>query len=227
MIDELEGLQDKFYHLLNNLKEAKACFTGLDEGYALFAQNILEQYKLEYELLDLKGRVGTEQAIDKLKARYYRLVPQRWETRFLHRKKQNYAATLIDIEANEDAAKFFAEVEAHIAAEVDRRLAEDQAVAEAVAEPEEWIIEPIEAEDEETPDLELMDYSEGEEGAVAETEPEEGDTPPTEPLSGDQTPNEPAEQKEGEPVSEAEEEAEEEARIMQEFKRKKKKSKQK
>lgn len=133
MIKEIKQLNDTFYQIFDDLKEAKPCFTGFDEAYISFAKKILEQYELEYKLLDLKCRVETEREIAKLEARYDRLVPQRWRQRFLlffKRRKQNYAATLIDIEANQKAAEFFSECEQKLAEQAAKQLTAEQAQAE-------------------------------------------------------------------------------------------------
>lgn len=129
MIKELKQLNDTFYKIFDDLKEAGKSLVGNDEAIKCIREKILEQYKLEYKLLDLKYRVETEREIAKLEARYDRLVPQRWRQRFLlffKRRKQNYAATLIDIEANQKAKEFFAECEKEIAEWEARQLAEVQ-----------------------------------------------------------------------------------------------------
>ncbi len=125
MIQELRDLNDTFYQIFEELKEAKPALEGCDAAFISIAQKITEQYELEYKLLDLKHRVETEQEIAKLEARYDRLVPQRWRTRFLHRRKQNYVATLVDFEANEEAENFYAECEARLAEIAAQRLAEN------------------------------------------------------------------------------------------------------
>lgn len=80
---------------------------GCDAAFLSIAHKITEQYELEYRLLDLKCRVATEQEIAKLEARYDRQVPQRWRTRFFHRRRQNYAMTLTDVEADEEAKQYY------------------------------------------------------------------------------------------------------------------------
>ncbi len=133
MIKELKQLNDTFYKIFDDLKEAGKSLAGNDEAIKCIREKILAQYKLEYKLLDLKYRVETEREIAKLEARYDRLVPQRWRQRFLlffKRRKQNYAATLIDIEANQKAKEFFAECEKEIAEWEARQLAEVQVQVE-------------------------------------------------------------------------------------------------
>lgn len=107
MIDELKALNDTFYEIFNDLKKARPALMGCDAAFLSIAHKITEQYELEYRLLDLKCRVATEQEIAKLEARYERQVPQRWRTRFFHRRRQNYAMTLTDVEADEEAKQYY------------------------------------------------------------------------------------------------------------------------
>lgn len=94
---ELKELHDKYYQIFEELKDASPSLEGCDEAFIAMAHNITKQYKLEFELLDLTQRNEIEQNIARLRALHKRIVPDRWKTRFLHRKKQNYAATLVDL----------------------------------------------------------------------------------------------------------------------------------
>ncbi len=109
MKEELRKLLKQFYTIFDELKQAFPSLTG--EAYECMAKDILEQYKLEYPLLDGQHRTAMQQEIERLRAQYERLVPDHWETRFLHKPRQNYAAMLIGMEADQDASRFFAAYE--------------------------------------------------------------------------------------------------------------------
>lgn len=230
MIDELRELNDTFYKIFDDLKEARPSLSGCDEAFTSMAQKILAQYELEYKMLDLKCRVESEREIAKLEARYDRLVPQRWRSRFFHRRKQNYAATLIDIEANEEAERFFAECEARLAAEAEKRLSDCQAEAEEQAESEAAEAVTVESEDEDTPDAELMEYNEGEECSLIEgtavIELTAGDMPNPPELPAGEDPDPPKEVSDDKALtadkSSGESANAEEEKLMREYQRKKK-----
>ena len=126
MIEELDKLNKKFFKLFDEVQQARP---SLGNTYPAFIENILEQYRLEYKLLSLKHAVGTEREIEKLQARRDRLVPQRWTTRIFHKKKQNYAATLIDAEEDLKAQQFFKACEAELAQNLSEEAAEEETPA--------------------------------------------------------------------------------------------------
>lgn len=145
MIQELEEFQKKFFKLFDELEEARPSLTGA--AYERMAADILEQYKLEYDLINLRCSIPAKQERDKLQAQEARIVPQRWERKrrfllFFKRTKaeQNYMADLVDEEADEDSERFFGEYRKSIA-EKARAYAEVQAI-EARAEAEENDREP-------------------------------------------------------------------------------------
>ncbi len=127
---ELREMHDKFYKIFDELQNAQPSLEKCDEAFIAFANNITRQYLLEFELLDLTQRNEAELEIERLKAIHDRIVPAHWETRFLHRPKQNYAADLVDMEANAVAAIFYDKCNARITEKVEQRYAELRAQAE-------------------------------------------------------------------------------------------------
>lgn len=114
-LKELSELHDKYYRVFDDLQEAIPSLSP--EAYEIAAENILEQYELEYRHFDEKYRTELELETLRLAARREILVPFRWSTGWgLFRKyKQNSSATLVDEQAYEDAKEFFAGIEAEIA----------------------------------------------------------------------------------------------------------------
>lgn len=175
MIQELEEFQKKFFKLFDELEEARPSLTGA--AYDRMAADILEQYKLEYDLINLRCSIPAKQERDKLQAQEARIVPQRWERKrrfllFFKRTKaeQNYMADLVDEEADEDSERFFGEYRKRIAEkaraefeESDREPAvesepgtnadEQSAPAEPVSEAVEPLVENAEEEAERSPAL--------------------------------------------------------------------------
>lgn len=173
MIQELEEFQKKFFKLFDELEEARPSLTGA--AYERMAADILEQYKLEYDLINLRCSIPAKQERDKLQAQEARIVPQRWERKrrfllFFKRTKaeQNYMADLVDEEADEDSERFFEKYRKSIAEkaraeseESDREPAvesepgtnadEQSAPAEPVSEAVEPPIENAEEEAERSP----------------------------------------------------------------------------
>ncbi len=146
MIDEIEKFNKTFYKIFDDLREASGCFSGCDAAFKSFSEKLLKQYEFEYELLDLKCRIEKERELYRLRLQHDGLVPQHWRTRFLHRKKQNEAATLIDIEEYEKIEEFFDECKKANAERAAAKLAAKQAEIEAGVE---WEIaegEPTAAE---------------------------------------------------------------------------------
>lgn len=172
MIQELEEFQKKFFKLFDELEEARPSLTGA--AYERMAADILEQYKLEYDLINLRCSIPAKQERDKLQAQEARIVPQRWERKrrfllFFKRTKaeQNYMADLVDEEADEDSERFFEKYRKSIAEkaraeaeENDREPAveseptnadEQSAPAESVSEAVEPPVENAEEEAERSP----------------------------------------------------------------------------
>lgn len=177
MIEELDKLHKRFFKLFDDAQQARP---SLGNAYPAFIENILEQYKLEYELLSSKHNIGIEREIERLKARHDRLVPQRWTTRFLHKKRQNYAATLIDAEEDLKAQQFFKTCEAELAQNLSEEAAEEETPASMQETPGD-VAEEEATEQEQAPasEEELAPTSEEdeapEEGSDEEEPEEEGD----------------------------------------------------
>ncbi len=128
MIKELGELNEKFYELYGRLYENGELLTP--KQAALMADNLLAQYKAEYELLAFKTGIEEAKELYTVKQRRGTLIPHRW--RFLFWRKENYAAQVIDREIQTEITRYFNERE--------RALA--------------WLVEAIEKENAETLDEE-------------------------------------------------------------------------
>ncbi len=102
---ELKELQETFIKQFEYLKEKAEEIT--EEAFEAFADNLLEQYKQLYDLFDLRHRTGIQREIALLRARYEKLVPSHWRTKWLKKYRQNTAMDLVDMETDEEAKQFF------------------------------------------------------------------------------------------------------------------------
>lgn len=103
MIKELGELNEKFYELYGRLYENGELLTP--KQAALMADNLLAQYKAEYELLTLKTGIEEAKELYAVKQRRGALIPHRW--RFLFWRKKNYAADVIDREIQAEISRYF------------------------------------------------------------------------------------------------------------------------
>lgn len=145
MIKELGELNEKFYELYGRLYENGELLTP--KQAALMADNLLAQYKAEYELLALKTGIEEAKELYTVKQRRGMLIPHRW--RFLFWRKENYAAQVIDREIQAEITRYFNEREKALARLVEAIEKEN---AETLNESNEEVDEtPEESTDEETP----------------------------------------------------------------------------
>ena len=103
MIKELGELNEKFYELYGRLYENGELLTP--KQAALMADNLLAQYKAEYELLALKTGIEEAKELYSVRQRRGALIPHRW--RFLFWRKENYAAQTIDKEIQVEITRYF------------------------------------------------------------------------------------------------------------------------
>ena len=141
MIKELGELNEKFYELYGRLYENGELLTP--KQAALMADNLLAQYKAEYELLALNTGIEEAKELYTVRQRRGTLIPHRW--RFLFWRKENYAAQVIDREIQTEIARYFNEREKALARLVEAIEKEN---AEALNESNE---EANELTDEEAP----------------------------------------------------------------------------
>ncbi len=145
MIKELGELNEKFYELYGRLYENGELLTP--KQAALMADNLLAQYKAEYELLALKTGIEEAKELYTVKQRRGTLIPHRW--RFLFWRKENYAGQVIDREIQAEITRYFNEREKALARLVEAIEKEN---AETLNESNEEADEtPEEPTDEETP----------------------------------------------------------------------------
>lgn len=178
MIKELGELNEKFYELYGRLHENGELLTP--KQAALMADNLLAQYKAEYELLALKTGIEEAKELYTIKQRRGTLIPHRW--RFLFWRKENYAAQTIDKEIQAEITRYFNERERALARLVDaiekENEAHDESDEETDGTPTEETTEPNanEPTDEETPGAaetpaeENQPATQGDEATPEETE---------------------------------------------------------
>ena len=171
MIKELGELNEKFYELYGRLYENGELLTP--KQAALMADNLLAQYKAEYELLALKTGIEEAKELYTVKQRRGTLIPHRW--RFLFWRKENYAAQVIDREIQTEITRYFNERERALARLVEAIEKEN---AEALNESNE---EANELTDEEAP-------------GAAETPAEENQPATPENEEANETPDEPTDE---------------------------------
>lgn len=149
MIKELGELNEKFYELYGRLYENGELLTP--KQAALMADNLLAQYKAEYELLALKTGIEEAKELYTIKQRRGTLIPHRW--RFLFWRKENYAAQVIDREIQTEITRYFNEREKALARLVEAIEKENAETDETPEEPtdENTIEETNEPISEETP----------------------------------------------------------------------------
>lgn len=155
MIKELGELNEKFYELYGRLYENGELLTP--KQAALMADNLLAQYKAEYELLALKTGIEEAKELYTVKQRRGTLIPHRW--RFLFWRKENYAAQVIDREIQTEITRYFNEREralARLVEAIEKENAEadeptDEETPGAAETPTEEN-QPATQDNEETPD---------------------------------------------------------------------------
>lgn len=184
ILAQIDALNSDFFTTLDNLKKARPVFTGIDEAFLSVAEKLLNNYELTYRLLNAQYRGAVEHDIAYLEALNDRLVPFRWKTRWLHRPRQNYAADLVDWEADEETKKRHTEKEREIIKKYYPSL-DGQSDEKKEPADEEWEIvdepeEPAEGE---------KQAENGATGAVAESTDKPEESPQDAPESAEQTEN--------------------------------------
>ncbi len=187
MIKELGELNEKFYELYGRLYENGELLTP--KQAALMADNLLAQYKAEYELLALKTGIEEAKELYTVKQRRGTLIPHRW--RFLFWRKENYAAQVIDREIQTEITRYFNERERALARLVEALDRENGQTTESIEETNDEPAESDSAEIEPT-DSKTTGAAETPEEASDKAETPDGETRPeetTEPGAGTDTPN--------------------------------------
>lgn len=107
MIQELKELNDNFYELAGQLYENKVMLS--DEMFGYMQKVILEQYRLEYELLAAEGRIEPERKVFAAEIRHGLLAPAKRRTILFWRrdKRWNTAALQLMEREEREAARFF------------------------------------------------------------------------------------------------------------------------
>lgn len=103
MIKELGELNEKFYELYGRLYENGELLTPKQQS--LMGDNLLSQYKAEYELLAQKMGIDEERERFAVKKRRGAFIPRLW--RVLFWKKENQAAQLIEREIQAEITRYF------------------------------------------------------------------------------------------------------------------------
>lgn len=171
MINELRKLNEKFYELYGRLYENNELLTAKQRE--LMANNLLLQYKSEYELLQQKTGIDKAREQYTVKQRRGMLIPKCF--RFLFWKKKNYAAEQIDREIKAEITKYFDEREKALARLVEALDKENEQTPNAVNnEPQSPPETPQQSEvmPKETTEAETSKMTEAEVMTVEEVKPD-------------------------------------------------------
>ena len=105
-LEELHELNEKFYKLYGRLHENEELFMGDKKALDWFKAKLFEQYKVEYEVLQIKFETIEKPALYEAEVRHDMLVPRK---RFIFFR--NRAQKLIDNEVICELDRYFAERE--------------------------------------------------------------------------------------------------------------------
>lgn len=199
MKQELHDLNERFYALYGRLYENSELLTREQSEY--MAKKLLEQYKDEYELLELKESVERARLMYALRLKRGYLSPRTWRFLLIFKRKYNFAAELLNREVNEEVQNLYAAQEAAIE-KLHRQLMDEEVSGfsdddEAEEGEEETPESPGEAETDEGQD----DAEQSEEAMepAGDDQTEEDETEPEE-VRDDEEPGEEAEPDGGDPV---------------------------
>lgn len=199
MKQELHDLNERFYALYGRLYENSELLTREQSEY--MAKKLLEQYKDEYELLELKESVERARLMYALRLKRGYLSPRTWRFLLIFKRKYNFAAELLNREVNEEVQNLYAAQEAAIE-KLHRQLMDEEVSGfsdddEAEEGEEETPESPGEADTDEGQD----DAEQSEEAMepAGDDQTEEDETEPEE-VRDDEEPGEEAEPDGGDPV---------------------------
>lgn len=190
MKQELHDLNERFYALYGRLYENSELLTREQSDY--MAKKLLEQYKDEYELLELKESVERARLMYALRLKRGYLSPRTWRFLLIFKRKYNFAAELLNREVNEEVQNLYAAQEAAI--EKLHRQLMDEEVSGFSDDDEPW-------EEETETDEGKGDAEQSEEAPepAGDDQTEEGETEPEE-VRDDEEPGEETEPDGGDPV---------------------------
>ena len=199
MKQELHDLNERFYALYGRLYENSELLTREQSEY--MAKKLLEQYKDEYELLELKESVERARLMYALRLKRGYLSPRTWRFLLIFKRKYNFAAELLNREVNEEVQNLYAAQEAAIE-KLHRQLMDEEVSGfsdddEAEEGEEETPESPGEADTDEGQDdaeqsEEVTEPAGDDQAEEVETEQEE--------VRDDEEPGEEAEPDGGDPV---------------------------
>ncbi len=199
MKQELHDLNERFYALYGRLYENSELLTREQSEY--MAKKLLEQYKDEYELLELKESVERARLMYALRLKRGYLSPRTWRFLLIFKRKYNFAAELLNREVNEEVQNLYAAQEAAIE-KLHRQLMDEEVSGfsdddEAEEGEEETPESPGEADTDEGQD----DAEQSEEAPepAGDDQAEEDETEPEE-VRDDEEPGEEAEPDGGDSV---------------------------
>ena len=175
MKKELHDLNERFYALYGRLYENSELLTREQSDY--MAKKLLEQYKDEYELLELKESVERSRLMYALRLKRGYLSPRTWRFLLIIKRKYNFAAELLNREVNEEVQNLYAAQEAAIE-KLHRQLMDEEVSGfsddnEAWEEEEEAAGSSDEAEKNEEQSAEAAEPPGDGQAEECEAEPEE------------------------------------------------------
>lgn len=105
MNKDLYDLNERFYALYGRLYENSELLTREQRDYT--AKNLLEQYKNELELLQLRQSVERGREIYELRQKRSYLIPRTWRFLLIFKRKYNFAAELLNRQVYEEVQNVY------------------------------------------------------------------------------------------------------------------------
>lgn len=133
MNKDLYDLNERFYALYGRLYENSELLTREQRDYT--AKNLLEQYKNELELLQLRQSVERGREIYELRQKRSYLIPRTWRFLLIFKRKYNFAAELLNRQVYEEVQNVYTLQELAIE-KLHRQLMDEEADADSKVEGE-------------------------------------------------------------------------------------------
>ena len=136
MNKDLYDLNERFYALYGRLYENSELLTREQRDYT--AKNLLEQYKNELELLQLRQSVERGREIYELRQKRSYLIPRTWRFLLIFKRKYNFAAELLNRQVYEEVQNVYTLQELAIE-KLHRQLMDEEADADSKVEGEQAV----------------------------------------------------------------------------------------
>ena len=132
-LNELNDLNERFYAMYGRLYENSELLTR--EQKDCMGKKLLEFYKNELDLLELRQSVDRAREIYELRQKRSYLIPRTWRFLLIFKRKYNFAAELLNRQVYEEVPNVYTLQELAIE-KLHRQLMDEEADAESKAEGE-------------------------------------------------------------------------------------------